>query len=166
MLTNKVTLIIKRRGGACNTTVSWYSLSVGALRAAPDEAELRPAAAVIHLSTALTVFIRFFIDVLPLGFNEFLSLLSFSSMRASFTRRVSIAGGVVVGSSGSAPPQSHFGGVVSVQSAQNNFSATVARQQQHIMKHQEGGRQGQIAQQGDGAVVHGWSRVAFVDLVA
>lgn len=57
-------------------------------------------------------------------------------MRASFTRRVSIAGGVVVGSSGTAPPPTHFSGVVSVQSAQNNFSATVARQQQHIMKHQ------------------------------
>lgn len=46
-------------------------------------------------------------------------------------RRVSGPGSIVVGCSGSAPAQPPFANI-SVQSAQNNFSATVARQQQML----------------------------------
>lgn len=54
--------------------------------------------------------------------------------QASYARRVSVPGGIVVGCSGSTPVQPPFANV-NVQSAQNNFSATMARQQQ-ILKQQ------------------------------
>ncbi|KAL3997901.1 hypothetical protein ACH3XW_12825 [Acanthocheilonema viteae] len=54
-----------------------------------------------------------------------------STYQAPFMRRVSGPGSIVVGCTGSAPAQPPFANI-SVQSAQNNFSATVARQQQML----------------------------------
>ncbi|CAG9540320.1 unnamed protein product [Cercopithifilaria johnstoni] len=60
-----------------------------------------------------------------------------SAYQAPYMRRVSVPGSIVVGCSGSAPAQPPFANI-SVQSAQNNFSATVARQQQ-MLKQQTNG---------------------------
>ncbi|KAM3721323.1 Tonsoku-like protein [Dirofilaria immitis] len=54
-----------------------------------------------------------------------------SAYQAPYMRRVSGPSSIVVGCSGSAPVQPPFANI-SVQSAQNNFSATVARQQQML----------------------------------
>uniref|UniRef100_A0A158Q7A1 SP-RING-type domain-containing protein n=1 Tax=Elaeophora elaphi TaxID=1147741 RepID=A0A158Q7A1_9BILA len=54
-----------------------------------------------------------------------------SAYQAPYMRRVTGPGSIVVGCSGSAPAQPPFANI-SVQSAQNNFSATVARQQQML----------------------------------
>ncbi|EJD74378.1 hypothetical protein LOAG_18297 [Loa loa] len=54
-----------------------------------------------------------------------------SAYQAPYMRRVSGPGGIVVGCSGSVSAQPPFANI-SVQSAQNNFSATVARQQQML----------------------------------
>ncbi|VDK48960.1 unnamed protein product [Gongylonema pulchrum] len=51
-----------------------------------------------------------------------------------YARRVSVTGGIVVGCSGSASAQPSFAN--SVQNAQNNFSAAMARQQQQMLKQQ------------------------------
>ncbi|VDM09601.1 unnamed protein product [Wuchereria bancrofti] len=54
-----------------------------------------------------------------------------SAYQAPYMRRVGGTGSIVVGCSGNAPAQPPFANI-SVQSAQNNFSATVARQQQML----------------------------------
>uniref|UniRef100_A0A0R3Q4F2 SUZ domain-containing protein n=1 Tax=Brugia timori TaxID=42155 RepID=A0A0R3Q4F2_9BILA len=71
------------------------------------------------------------LEALSYDDEDEITVPTFGAYQAPYMRRVGGPGSIVVGCSGNTPTQPPFANI-SVQSAQNNFSATVARQQQML----------------------------------